>query len=135
MYRRISILIILIITLCSAGTYAYLTYKENTLETASSIVPLEEFIIKINNTEGNGHVYVKLNFSLELDSNKEILIIQENMPKIRDSIYNYFYSLTEADLNKSTSIHLLREQITWRLNKVLKPIRVNNVLFNDFIVG
>ncbi len=110
-------------------------YYSNHLVQHESILPLDEFIIKVTKKDGDGYVYVRLNLALELNTQQEMNAVQEQIPKVRDAIYNYIYSLSESDLNKSSAIYFLREKITWRLNKVLSPIRINNVLFNDFIVG
>ncbi|MBQ4874642.1 MAG: flagellar basal body-associated FliL family protein [Rickettsiaceae bacterium H1] len=93
-----------------------------------------EFAARIKSMEEDSYVYLRLSLVLEMSNYKDVKIAKKNEAKIKDIIYDYIYSLTKENVDKGSAIYFLKEGITLRINKVLSPVKVKNILFNNFAV-
>lgn len=135
-FKRYIIIFTIIAIVLSTTILSFIWFnKHEPQEMVNTFVTLENFTVRVNNAEGENNDYVRLKIILEVNNDEEIAIVQRNIPKIRDIIYSYLYSLKISDISKGSAIYFLREEITLRINKVLSTMNVKNVLFDELIVG
>lgn len=94
---------------------------------------LQEMLVNIN-TGGRKAVYLKIRVSLELQNDKDIVKIEEMMPRIVDNFQIYLRELRIEDLKGSAGMYRLREELLKRVNVAVAPAVVNDVLFKEMLV-
>ncbi len=133
--NKCAVAILLFIFLLSAGfcIYFFVSYKKSSTNAHQLLFPLEQFLVRIG--EGDIDKYVRLEVLLEFSNEEDLKLAKESEVNIRDIIYEYLHSLNLEDLNRSSSVYFLKEGIALRVNKVLNPVDINDVLFGNFVVG
>lgn len=97
--------------------------------------PLPEFIINLNTTGTNaGTSFMKITVVLELSSEEVQKKVVALEPRIIDDFNTYLRELRASDLAGSAGIYRLREELILRMNKMLHPDQVNDVLFKEILV-
>ena len=71
---------------------------------------------------------------LELSDQESILNVETFMPRIRDSFQIYLRELRAEDLQGSAGIHRLKSELLLRVNKLMYPTKIDNILFKDVII-
>ena len=95
---------------------------------------LPEMLVNLNSTDRRRPNYLKMSVALELQSAQDEARIQAMMPKIIDEMQVYLRELRVDDLRGSAGLHRLREEMTVRVNKVIAPTQINQVLFQQMLV-
>lgn len=108
---------------------------EITAEGAGKIVyyDMEELIINLN-VGSKSPSFLKMTVSLEVPNELQILLIEKNMPRVRDSFQTYLRELRQEDLQGSAGLYRLREELLLRVNKSVYPAKVNDILFKEILV-
>ena len=94
---------------------------------------LDEFLVNLNNP-GRQVSFLKMIVTLELPSEAMRGDVESNLPRIRDSFQVYLRELRNSDLQGSAGIHRLKEELLLRINAILAPDKVNDILFKEIIV-
>lgn len=94
---------------------------------------LEEFLVNLNNP-GKQTTFLKMSITLELPSLQAKQMVEGRIPRIRDSFQVYLRELRSSDLQGSAGLQRLREELLLRINKILEPEKVNDILFKEIIV-
>jgi len=94
---------------------------------------LEEFIVNLN-VGSKKSSFLKMTVSLELPGESQIPFIESKLPRIRDSFQIYLRELRSEDLQGSAGIYRLREELLLRINKIVYPSHVNDILFKEILV-
>jgi flagellar FliL protein len=94
---------------------------------------MDEIIVNLN-TSGKGVSFLKLRLTLEVTKAADIKALDELMPKIQDALQLYLRELRPIDLQGSVGLYRLREEILLRINKVVYPAQVSDILFKDVLV-
>lgn len=94
---------------------------------------LEEFIVNLN-VGSKRPSFLKTKVSLELRGESQVPAIEEKMPRIRDSFQVYLRELRQEDLQGSAGMYRLREELLLRINKIVYPSKVNDILFKEILV-
>lgn len=84
--------------------------------------------------EGRKQTYLKLVVELELESEKDKAAIDELKPRIVDNFQTYLRELRLDDLRGSAGLYRLREELLFRVNDAVHPIKVKDVLFQQMLV-
>lgn len=79
--------------------------------------------------------FLRLDLTLRVASESESKAIMEKLPIIKDSLIVFLRSLRASDFNSSSSTLYLKEEITKRINKIIAPIAVKEVLFQEVTVN
>lgn len=79
--------------------------------------------------------YLRIDLTLRVNSEQETVAILEKMPLIKDSLIIFLRSLRSTDFNSSSSTFYLKEEITKRINKIIAPLEVKEVLFQEITVN
>jgi hypothetical protein len=57
------------------------------------------------------------------------------MPAVKDSLVTFLRSLRSTDFNSSGSTIYLKEELTKRINKIVAPVVIKEVLFQEITVN
>lgn len=96
-------------------------------------IDLPEFLVNLN-TGGRAVSFLKMTVTLEVKKAEYESKIEEQMPRIVDVFNTYLRELKAEDLQGSAGIFRLREELMLRLNKTLKDVKVEDILFKEIIV-
>ena len=94
---------------------------------------LKEFLVNLNSA-GKQTSFLKMVVTLELPTVTSKAAVEANMPRIVDAFQVYLRELRTEDLRGSAGIQLLREELLLRINKIIAPEKVNDILFKEIIV-
>ncbi|MBN9542176.1 MAG: flagellar basal body-associated FliL family protein [Alphaproteobacteria bacterium] len=142
--RLLMVIIIAVILLGGGGAAAFMLLgkkKEDKKEVekaavavhTSIYIDLEDFIVNLSASASQPR-FLKLVVSVEVGSEPDKNQVIANMPKVRDAFQVYLRELKPEDLQGSQSLFRLREELLFRLNKLLYPVVVKDIFFNEVIV-
>ncbi len=94
---------------------------------------LPEMLVNLNSS-GRRTNFLKINISLELEEESDIQNLESLMPRIVDGFQIYLRELRVDDLRGSAGMYRLREDLLRRINEVVKPIRINDILFKEMLI-
>ena len=94
---------------------------------------LPEFLVNLSTT-GRAPSFLKMTVTLQLDKPTTIAQVEANKPRIQDMMNTYLRELRPSDLSGSAGVYRLRKEVLERINTVLEPGAVKDVLFSEFIV-
>lgn len=94
---------------------------------------LDEIIVNLN-TEGKGVSFMKLKITLEMEGKPDFDAVVKMTPRIKDVFQVYLRELRPADMQGSVGIYRLREELLLRINKVIYPAKVKDILFKEVLV-
>ena len=78
--------------------------------------------------------FLKFRVALELNDPKIIPEIQPLLPRVEDTFQVFVRELRASDLEGSSGVYRLREELLRRVNIAHYPAKVDAVLFNDIVV-
>lgn len=96
-------------------------------------LPMEEILVNLN-TQERRPVFLKLNITLELVRPEDQVAVQGVMPRIVDTFQVYLRELRTDDLRGSAGLYRLREELQMRVGAAAHPVRIKDVLINEFLV-
>ena len=96
-------------------------------------IDLDEMVVNLNTTERRQSL-LKIKVSLEVSEQKDVVKIQDLIPRVVDNFQTYLRELRLDDLRGSAGMYRLREELLTRINIAVEPAKVNAVLFKEMIV-
>ncbi len=106
--------------------------EEQPKEIVTKVVPLPTLLVNL--ADPLGRRYLKISISIEVKGEKTPSLIEEDTPKIKDTLILLLSSKTFDDLNSFDKKIELKKEIVERINQILgKPV-VRRVYFTEFIV-
>lgn len=94
---------------------------------------LEEFLVNLD-AAGKQPSFLKMTVTLVLPDEAAVLEVKTKLPRIRDGFQVYLRELRIDDLQGSAGLYRLREELLLRLNKLMYPIVINDILFKSILV-
>lgn len=94
---------------------------------------LPEFLVNLT-PPGGKTSFLKMTVTLELATPKAKAMAEVNKPRLQDAFNTYLREMRPSDLAGSAGIYRLREELLARVNKVLEPEVVKDILFGEIIV-
>ena len=95
---------------------------------------LDNFVINLNSSGGRSR-FLKMTVTLHIKSDVDVNIISKKIPIIRDNFQFYLRELRPADLEGSKEMAIVKEELLIRINKILSPIVVQDILFKEILVN
>lgn len=92
-----------------------------------------EFLVNLNSASKQAS-FLKMSVTLEVMGEANKKAVEENLPRIKDTFQTYLRELRAEDLKGSAGIYRLREALLLRVNKVVHPAQVTDILFEEMIV-
>jgi len=86
------------------------------------------------NTGGKQPVFLNMEVALELPGASDLEAVNANLPRIQDMFNTYLRELRPSDLQGSSGIYRLREELLLRVNKAIAPAKVSDILFKKIVV-
>ncbi len=91
------------------------------------------FMVNLN-TGGRQARYFSMNVSFQYENATDEAVVLEKLPLIRDIFNIYLRELREEDLLRSAGIFRLKEELLRRVNNVVAPVRVRDILFSEVLL-
>jgi len=141
------ILVIVVVLLAGGGFYAYTTFlapkpqvtqdmtvvkPEQLTDTVGEMFSMEPFVVNLADPQAKR--YLKVTISLELESPEAVERIKKVVPKLRDMVIILLTSLTFEEVMTPEGKVQIRDELLERFNQILRPDRVRNIYFTDFVV-
>ena len=79
--------------------------------------------------------YIRLVLTLELNNTKDQDAIDKKLNMLKDSIIIFLRELRAADLTSAGGSMMLKTEVTKRINKILYPVEIKDVLFKEIFVN
>lgn len=95
---------------------------------------LPEMLVNLNPGQNRRPTILKIKVRLELGSAEDTPKVEAMLPRIVDSFQVYLRELRVEDLQGAAGMYRLREELMMRVNRVARPARINDVLFQDVLV-
>ncbi|WP_417768599.1 flagellar basal body-associated FliL family protein [Stappia sp.] len=93
---------------------------------------LPEMTVNLS-TDGRA-TYLKVRIALEVADKAAVQQIEPFLPRILDAFQVYLRELRPADLEGSSGLFRLKEELLRRINTAVYPARVEGVLFKEILV-
>ena len=97
-------------------------------------VDLPEVLVNLSNTGSDRTQYLRVKVVLELPDQLLMQQIQPVMPRVLDTFQTYLRELRPTDLDGSSGLYRLKEELTRRVNAAIAPNKVSAVLFKEIVV-
>jgi flagellar FliL protein len=97
-------------------------------------VDVPDMLVNLAGLPGERMQYLKLKVVLEVKEEKQVELIKPSLPRVTDLFQGYMRELRPADLNGSTGLFRLKEELTRRVNAAIAPGQVTAVLFKEIVV-
>jgi flagellar FliL protein len=94
---------------------------------------LPQMLVNLS-TSGRRTSFLKIVVSLELTSDEDRAALEPALPRIIDNFQVYLRELRVEDLRGSAGLYRLREELLFRVNVAVSPVRVTDVLFKEMLV-
>ncbi len=97
-------------------------------------VPLDEMTINLKNGAGNNITWLRIKVVLEVKGKNNYNVVSQLTPKIVDIFQTYLKELRQSDLEGSFGIYKIKNEMMMRINTVIYPAAINEILFQEIIV-
>jgi flagellar FliL protein len=95
--------------------------------------PLPDLLVNLR-SDTPRPAFLKLKISLELSSTAERQEVEKKLPRVLDTFQTYLRELRPDQLQGAQAMFRLREELLARVNAVIRPIQVKEVLFTEIVV-
>ncbi len=96
-------------------------------------VALQEMNINLKSNKGDVNI-LRATFFLEIDDAKSKEKIEKIKPMIIDQFQTYLRELDLITLRGSGRLERIRQDLVNRVNNAVKPIKIRNILFKEFLI-
>ncbi|MBU0674034.1 MAG: flagellar basal body-associated FliL family protein [Proteobacteria bacterium] len=108
------------------------TEKKSKPETIGAIYRLEAFTVNLADPKGKR--YLKVKIELEMSAESGVELATQADPKLRDMVIMLLTSLTFEDVMTPEGKIRIRDELLDRFNRILRPEKVRNIYFTEFVV-
>ncbi|MEW6595616.1 MAG: flagellar basal body-associated FliL family protein [Thermodesulfobacteriota bacterium] len=96
------------------------------------ILPLDPFVVNL--ADPSGKRYLKLKVELELETPIALEKAKQVSPKLRDMVIMMLTSLSFEEVMTPEGKIRIRDELLERFNQVMRPDRIKNIYFTEFVV-
>ncbi|MEN8257741.1 MAG: flagellar basal body-associated FliL family protein [Thermodesulfobacteriota bacterium] len=118
-------------TLMSAGDKDVEKPKEE-VEMVGEMVTFGEFVVNLSDPKGKR--YLKCKISVEVEGAEAVERVQKIEPKLRDIVIMLLTSLAFEEVMTPEGKIRIRDELLERFNQAVRPDRIKNLYFSDFVV-
>lgn len=98
-----------------------------------TFLPLPELIVNLKNAKGKNTI-LRATFVLYMANEKNREHVSHYIPLITDQFQTFLRELDVVDVQGSSGIERIRQELLSRINQIVAPIKVKEVLVKDFLV-
>ena len=106
--------------------------EEQQLQT-SAFMQLDEMLVSVT-SNANKQQYLKLKLSLELVKAEDQPAIEGVLPRVIDRFQTFLRELRVEELQGSAGLYRIKEELLTRINLVIRPLRIREVLISDMVL-
>lgn len=100
----------------------------------SVVVDFPEIVTNLAPTNDKSS-YIKLSLTLEMNNTKDQDAVDKKLNMLKDTIIIFLRELRAADLTSAGGSMMLKTEVTKRVNKILYPVEIKDVLFKEIFVN
>lgn len=93
-----------------------------------------EILVNLSVRPGQKPIYFKIRVALEMGSQADAEQVEKMLPRVIDSLQFYLREMRLEEIQGSVGTYRLKEEIHTRLNRILSPVKVNDVLFKEILI-
>lgn len=108
--------------------------EPKTEKTGVAFYDVPEILVNLSARPGQQPVYFKIKIALELTSPEDTPKVERLLPRIIDSMQFYLREMRMEELQGSMGTYRLKEELIERMNKILAPVKIKDVLFKDILI-
>lgn len=132
-----AILGIALLLLGGGGLYAYLTFLApmegpEVREEIGEFFAMEPFVVNL--ADPTGKRYLKIQIQIELENPQAVANAERAVPKLRDNVIMMMTALSFEEVMTPEGKIRIRDELLERFNVVMRPDRVRNIYFTEFVV-
>ncbi|MDF2966178.1 MAG: flagellar basal body-associated protein FliL [Rickettsiaceae bacterium] len=141
--KLILIAAILILAVAATGIGLFLKKsKEKEMEAAASqqeenkqqiFHDMDEILVNLN-TDGKTVSFLKLTVTLDIQGKDNLDVVIKLTPRIKDVFQIYLREVRPSEMQGSAGLYRLREELLLRINKIIYPAKVNDILFKEVLI-
>jgi flagellar protein FliL len=105
---------------------------ENQQKSLGEMYPLEVFVVNL--LDPRGKRYLKVQIEMELASPEAVARATRKNPKLRDTVIMMLTNLSFEDVMSPEGKIRIRDELLQRFNQDMRPDRVINIYFTEFVV-
>lgn len=98
-----------------------------------AFVEIPELVVNLRSNRRKAG-FLKLSVKLEVKNKEEAKTVEHLNPRIVDQLQVYLRGIDISDLSGHAGAERLRKALVERINTITTPIKVTNVLFEEFLV-
>jgi flagellar FliL protein len=106
--------------------------RQEAEEAPGEMFELAPFVVNLSDPKGKR--YLKVKITLELESADAVEKIEKAKPKMRDMVIMMLTSLTFDEVMTPEGKIRVRDELHERFNHVMRPTRVRNIYFTEFVI-
>ena len=100
----------------------------------SIICPIKSFVVNLLDKKNVGKRYLKVTMQLEVGKEEDRVLIENNIPQIRDTVLLLLSSQTLKEINTMEGKLELKQTLLSRMNQILGDGVVRRIYFTEFVV-
>ncbi len=108
--------------------------EEEIKKEGSVFYDLPELFVNLSVQKGQKPIYFKIRVTLEMASAQDAEQAELMLPRVIDSLQFYLREMRLDEIQGSIGTYRLKEEIQSRLNRILVPAKVNDVLFKEILI-
>lgn len=116
----------------AAAHEAEAKHEDEHASTAPVYYEMPSILVNLTST-GRRPVYLKIKVHFGLAKEEDRPKLTENQPRIIDSFQTYLRELTLEEIQDSANLLRLREELMVRVNAIVAPVVVKDLLFQDIL--
>jgi flagellar FliL protein len=78
--------------------------------------------------------WIKFAITLQLENSKDQAALDKKIPMIKDSIIVFLREIRSSDLGSSGGSLMLKTELLKRINKIMYPIALKDILFREILL-
>lgn len=135
---------VILLLFAGGGFFAYTTLmtpepaideealKKEAEAAVGEMFDLEPFVVNLSDPKGKR--YLKVKITIEIDSVEMVERVSKAVPKMRDMVIMMLTSLTFEEVMTPEGKIRIRDELYERFNLILRPDRIKNIYFTEFVI-
>jgi len=101
----------------------------------SGFLEIPQQTVNLNTTDGTT-AFLRFAVQLELanDTPENRAAVEANMPRVLDNLQVYMRELRVDEVQGSSGMFRLKQELLMRINRAVDPVRVSDILFTEMLV-
>jgi len=96
-------------------------------------IDLDEFLVNLNEP-GTRVSFLKMKIVVTVPNKKTEDEFNQKMPEVRDAFLIYLRELRSGDLKGSAGMIRLKEELRLRIDRIIDPYKIEDILFKEIVV-